>query len=190
MHVGRAALGRDADVSGDHASGRVGARIDVDLRRRCRIRCAAGPAQSLVRFLDELLGLVVEGVGHLLHGAALRRLGKPRPGQLFRHRVRPLDNKPVVYCPGRARADAPQAAVADVRIDHVVPLVADRLGGAARLARVAPDAGFRVDQVLPERHLSRLRAIRIIAPEPGTALPSDRRRDRPSVRRAVGTPLR
>src|SRR3954453_19034806 len=53
----------------------------------------------------------------------------------------------------RARPDAAHAVVTAFRVDNVVPLVADRLGGAARLARIAPDAGFRVDQMLPKWHL-------------------------------------
>src|SRR4051812_50137389 len=53
----------------------------------------------------------------------------------------------------RTRPDAAHAVIAAFRVDNVVTLVADRLGGAARLARIAPDAGFRVDQMLPKRRL-------------------------------------
>src|SRR5215208_6859789 len=59
----------------------------------------------------------------------------------------------MVHCACRARPDAAHAVTAAFRVDNVVPLVADRLGGAARLARIAPDAGFRVDQMLPKRRL-------------------------------------
>src|SRR4051794_19633263 len=59
----------------------------------------------------------------------------------------------MVHRPRRAGPDAPQAIIAEFRVDDVVPLVTYGLGGAAGLTCVAPDAGFRIDQMLPERRL-------------------------------------
>ena len=47
---------------------------------------------------------------------------------------------------------APTSAFGSV-VNDVVSLVADGPGRTSRLARIAPDAGFRVDQMLPERQL-------------------------------------
>src|SRR3954453_19745628 len=103
-----------------------------------------------MRLVEQPLRLVVEGVGHVLR-AAQRRPRQLGPGELFLNRIRALDGEPMVDGPSRAGADAAQAGVAERRIDDVVPLVADRLRGTARLAGVAPNAGLGVDQMLPDR---------------------------------------
>ena len=84
-----------------------------------------------MRFCKKPLRFVVEGVGHVRHAAALRCLGQFTPSQLFLDRVRPLNDEPMVHGACRARPDAAHAVVTAFRVDNVVPLVADRLGGAA-----------------------------------------------------------
>ena len=75
------------------------------------------------------------------------------PGQLLGRRVSPdaRHGTPVVDRAGRAGRDAGHAQIALVGIDHVVAIVVrDGSHGADRLAGVAADADFGVDQVLSD----------------------------------------
>ena len=106
------------------------------------------PSAFPERLFEDNGCLLVEGVGRR------GRFGKLldwqfSPGKLFGQGIGPLDNDPVVDRPGRARKNARHAELAAFGVYDIVRLVmADSARGAARLAGVAPDADFRVDQML------------------------------------------
>ena len=153
MDVRCAGLRRDADVARDGALGRVGARIHVDLGLRGRFRARPRPPMPWWASSRSLSASSSKASGTSSTAPLFDFFGQFAPGQLLGDRIRPFDEEPVVHGARRAGTDAPHAVVADRGIDDVVALVTDRLGRAAGLARIAPDAGFRVDQVLPERRL-------------------------------------
>jgi hypothetical protein len=67
--------------------------------------------------------------------------------------IRVLDHEPMVHSTRGAGTDAAHTKGAQRGVNDVVSLVAEGPGRTSRLARIAPDAGFRVDQMLPERQL-------------------------------------
>ena len=87
------------------------------------------------------------GHGHRV----LFRQDVPRELLFDRIRIGLQHRAPVVDRAGRTRRHACHAAVADLRLDDVVVVVVrDRIDRASLFARVAANADFRIDQMLPE----------------------------------------
>ena len=124
--VGAAACGR--------RRARQGGGIGVAVRRRAGGRLAQRGAQRLA-----------------LGQRPLGRQFVPQQLLVDRVGVGAQHDAPVVDRAGRARRHARHAAVAHVGAHHVVAVVVrDRVDRAGRLAGVAADADFRVDQVLAQ----------------------------------------
>ena len=81
----------------------------------------------------------------------LLRQDVPRELLFDRIRVGLQHGAPVVDRAGRTRRHARHAAVADIRLDHIVVVVVrDRIDRASLFAGIAANADFRIDQMLPE----------------------------------------
>jgi hypothetical protein len=131
------------------------------MRRRPGWQCRSGIGASELRgFIDltgdgHALGELGHRVGRHACGfgefAIRQRLGKRLPSELLFDRIRAClgHGAPVVDAAGRTRRNASHAQIALGGVHHVVVVVVrDRVDGARRFARVAPDADLRIDQVL------------------------------------------
>ena len=125
-------------------------RVGGDLKRRFLARSAGRGLRRRRRCKRRLPGSARFAQ---FFGAEFRWQGVPAKLRLNAIGPRARHLAPIVDAPGRARRNASHAEIADVRIDHIVArIMRDRANRARRLAGVAADADFGVDQVLPDDH--------------------------------------
>ena len=141
----------EPEIAGDGRFRRPRPIIQIDRRLRGGMRRHRPAAQPLARFFQQRADFIFQRLDRFAAVAAvdLRLRRQVAPGKLLFQRIGFCDNAPVVDGAGRARRDAVHAVIADFGVDHIVVVVMRyRIDRASLLAGVAPDADFRVDQML------------------------------------------
>ena len=135
----------------DRLSG-LGERVQIDRRFGGGVGRTHFCAGAAVRLGKPLLDLRVMRLDRRVAIVGARRLNRQlAPRQLSFERIGRIDDPPMIDRTGRAGADAIHAGIAFFGINNDVDVVmADRVNRAHRLAGVAADAEFRINQVLAE----------------------------------------